>query len=219
MKIAVQILNTYQTRKSSNNPGETLPFSGQIPSKAFLDVRFSPLNKKIFLHICFSKYYLNWHFILVAYWASNLLAAQEVEEVSGPSGIRIIYQNNHRKLFYGRNHNPTKNNNQHHSRNDHNTVGYFFQEIRIKYPNNHQKLFSNLFAASSTSTSSWTCCIQFGYNFVSGKKNVTVPHPINRNLTGYFDYHVAFSQTKKRVFIQKKQLFSSWDWLFTCFKH
>ena len=78
-------LNTYQTRKSSNNPGETLPFSGQIPSKAFLDVRFSPLNKKIFLHICFSKYYLNWQFILVAYWASNLLAAEEVAEVSGPS--------------------------------------------------------------------------------------------------------------------------------------
>ena len=72
MKIAVQILNTYQKRKSSKNPSKTLPFSGQIPSKAFLDVRFGPLNKKIFLYICFSKYYLNWHFILVAYWASKL---------------------------------------------------------------------------------------------------------------------------------------------------
>ena len=48
-------------------------------------------------------------------------------------GIGIIYRNNHQKLFYGRNHNPTKNNNQHHSRNDRNTVGYFFQGIGMKY--------------------------------------------------------------------------------------
>ena len=50
---------------------------------------------------------------------------------------------------------------------------------------------------------------------------VTVPYPVKvkGNLTGYFDNHIAFSQTKKRVFIPKKQLFCSWDSLFACFKH
>ena len=46
----------------------------------------------------------------------------------------------------GHNHNPTKNNNQPHSRNDRNTVRYFFRGIRIKY----RTITENYFMAAIT---------------------------------------------------------------------